>query len=91
MKIYNQIKNKRKDKKLFLTRISWPIQANDTRRYTAQTTANAMQKGATASVKYETAPKKGTLTYDSPACLNRLKLYMLSCQLHIQETLQTKL
>lgn len=86
MKHYNPINIKIKDKIYFLTRISWAIQANDTWRYTAQRTENAMQKGATASVKYETAPKKGSLTYDSPACLNRLKLYLLNRQLHIQET-----
>lgn len=55
-------------KKIILTRISWPIQAKEIRRNTAHKTANATQNGETASVKCETAPKKGTLTNDSPAC-----------------------
>jgi len=41
---------------------------------TAQTTANAMQKGEIARVRYEIAPKMGTLTNDCPACSNHLKL-----------------
>lgn len=60
------------DRKYVLTNISWPIQAKETLRYTAQTAANAMQNGETANVRYERAPKKGILTYDSPACLNHL-------------------
>lgn len=54
------------------TRTSWPIQAKDMRRYTAQRTAKATQNGETASVRYETVPKKGTLMKVSPACLNQL-------------------
>jgi len=72
LKLEEQGKNKN-----CLTRISWPIQAKEIERKTAQTTANAMQKGETASVRYETAPKKGTLTNDSPAGWNHLKLYLL--------------
>lgn len=33
-----------------------------------------MQNGETASVRYETAPKKGTLMNDSAVCLNHLKI-----------------
>ena len=65
-----------------LTRISCPIQAKLMRRKTAQTTANAMQNGDTAKVRYETAPKNGTLTNDSAACSNHLKLYLFTCQSH---------
>lgn len=39
----------------------------------AQTAANAMQNGETAKVRYERAPKKGTLMYDRPERLNHLK------------------
>lgn len=59
--------------KFILTRISCPIQAKETVRYTAQTTAKAMQNGETAKVRYETAPKKGTLMNDCPELLNHLK------------------
>ena len=34
-----------------------------------------MQNGVTAKVRYETAPKIGTLTYDSAVCLNHLHKY----------------
>ena len=50
-----------------------------------------MQKGKTANVRYETAPRNGTLTYDSPACLKHLKLYLLSHQYHICKTMAKKL
>lgn len=33
-----------------------------------------MQSGETARVRYDTDPRTGTLTYDSAACLNHLKL-----------------
>lgn len=35
-----------------------------------------MQKGETANVRYEIAPKMGTLTNDSPARLNNLKKFV---------------
>lgn len=34
--------------------------------------ANVIQNGVTAKVRYETAPTKGNLTYDSSAFLNHL-------------------
>jgi len=70
---HQPIRKKRREG--ILTSISWPIQAKETVRYTAQTTANAMQNGATAKVRYERGPKNGTLMYDSPACLNHLYNY----------------
>lgn len=39
-----------------------------------------MQNGETAIARYETAPKMGTLTNVSAACLNHLKLHLLACQ-----------
>lgn len=63
---------------IILTSISWPIHAKETPLYTAQITAKAMQNGATARVRYEIAPKTGTLINDSPACLNHLKIYTLT-------------
>lgn len=47
-------------------------------RKTAQRTANAMQNGETAKVRYETAPKIGTLMYDSPVRLNHLQKCRMS-------------
>lgn len=35
-----------------------------------------MQNGETATVRYETAPKHGTLMYDSPTCLKHLHDHM---------------
>lgn len=73
--IYKIIEKKKQHSELYLTSISWPIQAKDTFRLTAQTTANAMHNGETAKVRYDTAPKTGTLMYDSPARLNHLCKY----------------
>lgn len=67
-------RKKKCDKSTILTRISWPIQANDSWWKTPQRTENTMQKGVTASVRYDTAPKKGAFTNVCPACWNHLKL-----------------
>lgn len=47
-------------------------------RKTAQRTANAMQNGETAKVRYEIAPRIGTLMYASPVLLNHLQKYRIS-------------
>lgn len=64
--------------KFVLTRMSCPIQAKEELRYTPQRTAKVMQNGETAKVRYETAPKKGTLTNDCEEVLNHLKRKYIS-------------
>lgn len=58
-----------------ITSISWPIQAKWCRRKAAHTIAHVTQNGETPSVKYDTAPSRGTLTYVFAACSNNMKLH----------------
>lgn len=44
-----------------------------------------MQNGETAKVRYETAPKKGNLIYESPARLNHLKVCAIKNFRHLND------
>lgn len=76
-------KRKQRGDSNFLTSISWPIHAKETRRKTAQTTAKAIQNGETAKVRCETAPKMGNFTNDCAEFSNHLKLQFFEVSLVI--------